>query len=106
MNQSGTHKGEIMMETKQIEIFLLKNLRFDFETMHTNPKIGDAGEYVVLGSGTATIKMLSQEEVVKNQVEGLKKSKQTVLANCQLEIESIDDRIQSLLAIAQDGVEA
>ena len=106
MNQSGTHKGEIMMETKQIEIFLLRNIQFDFETVTTNPKIGDAGEYVVLGSGTATITMLPEEAVVKNQVEGLKKSKQTVLANCQLEIESIDDRIQSLLAIAQDGVEA
>jgi len=93
------------MKTKQVEVFLLRNIQFDLEMMHTKPELGSAGEYVVLGSGTVTITMLPKAEVANNQVDALKKSKQMVLAKCQLEIESIDDRIQSLLAIGHDGEE-
>jgi len=49
--------------------------------------------------------MLPDTDVAQNYIDSLEKSKQKVLAYCQLEIESIDDKIQSLLAIGHDGVE-
>jgi len=92
------------MKTKQMEVFLLKNIKCDFEIIHTDQKLG--ADYALIGSGTTTITMLHKEEVVKNQVDALEKSKNMVLANCQLEIESIDDKIQSLLAIGHDGLQS
>lgn len=93
------------MKTKQMEVFLLKNIKYGYELVHTEPKLGAGNDYAVLGSGIVTIKMLPLEEVVKKQVNALEKSKNIVLAKCQLEVESINDRIQSLLAIGHDGVE-
>jgi len=92
------------MKTKQMEVFLLKSIKCGFELFHTDQSLGE--DYVLIGSGTATITMLPKEEVVKNQVDALEKSKNMVLANCQLEIESIDDKIQSLLAIGHDGLQS
>ena len=98
-------QGEIMMKTKQMEVFFLKSIRFGYEVIHTDQYLGEGTDYALLGSGTATITMLPEEEVVKKQVDALEKSKQVVLAKCQLEVESIDDKIQSLLAIGHEGVE-
>ena len=93
------------MKTKQLEVFLFKSIKYDHELFHTDQNLGEGNDYALLGSGTVTIKMLPKDEVVKTQVDALEKSKNMVLANCQLEIESIDDKIQSLLAIGHDGVE-
>ena len=91
------------MKTKQMKVFLLKSIKYDYEHLSAEQSLGD--DYALIGSGTATITMLPKDEVVKTQVDALEKSKNMVLANCQLEIESIDDKIQSLLAIGHDGVE-
>ena len=69
------------IKTKKVKVFLLRNVKYDFETMHTNPEFGGAGEYAVLGSGTVTITMLPKAEVANNQVDALKKSKQIVLGS-------------------------
>ena len=91
------------MKTKQMKVFLLKSIKYDYERLSAEQSLGD--DYALIGSGTATITMLPKDEVVKNQVDALKAAKQVIQANCQLEIESIDDKIQSLLAIGHDGVE-
>ena len=62
-----------------------------------------ANEYILVGSGMATINMLDSVDVNQSQIALLRKNRQTIQAKCQVEVESIDDRIQSLLAIGHDG---
>jgi len=92
------------MKTKQIKVFLYKNTKFEFESV-SSEDMSFSNDYMLLGVGTATIDMLPDTDVAQNYIDSLEKSKQKVLAYCQLEIESIDDKIQSLLAIGHDGVE-
>ena len=95
------------MQTKKVKVFLLFNIAGGFETLSSADMSTGycANDYTLLGTGTVTINMIGQKEVVLSQIEKLKASKKTIRANCQLEIESIDDRIQSLLAIGHEGVE-
>ena len=90
------------MKTKQMEVFLINNIRHGFETVSLTDMEG-CEDYVLLGSGMATINMLPNGEVTQAQIDALNASKQSIQAKCQVEIESIDDRIQSLLAIGHDG---
>ena len=91
------------MKTKQMEVFLIKSIKYDYEHLSAEQSLGD--DYALLGSGTATITMLPEDEVVKTQVDALKAIKQAIQAKCQIEIESIDEKIQSLLAIGHGGLE-
>ena len=93
------------MKTKQVEVFLLKNVKHGFETVHTNNMSINCKDYVLLGKGMTTLHLLSHTEANRAEIKALENSRQEIQAKCQLEIESIDDRIQSLLAIGHEGVE-
>lgn len=90
------------MKTKQIEVFLLNNIKHGFETVSFSD-LKDCDDYVLLGSGMATFNMLPAVDVNQSHIALLKKNRQEIQAKCQVEIESINDRIQSLLAIGYDG---
>jgi len=92
------------MKTKQVEVFLFNNIKHGYEIVCCSDMKG-CGDYVLLGSGMATFNMLSVVDVNRVQIDALNASKKEIQAQCQIEIESIDDRIQSLLAIGHDGEE-
>ena len=90
--------------SEQREVFLFKSLRSDYEAIFaTDVSEYLEDQYVLLGSGMATIEMLDPIVVTQNQITVLRKSKQTIQAKHQLELELIDDRIQSLSAIGHES---
>jgi len=93
------------MKTNRVEVFLLKNVKHGFETVHISDMSIDFKDYVLLGKGITTLHLLSHAEANRAEIKALKNSRQEIQAKCQLEIESIDGRIQSLLAIGHEGVE-
>ena len=95
------------MKTKQVEVFLLHSLVRGREMISSSDMSTGyfADEHILIGTGMATINMLPSVDLNQSQIALLQKNKQAIQANCQVQIESIDDRIQSLLAIGHDGEE-
>jgi|GEM_PF-4116327 len=93
------------MQTKQVEVFLLHSLVRGGEMISSSDMSTGyfADEYILIGTGMATINMLPSVDVNQSQIALLQKNKQAIQAKCQVQIESIDDRIQSLLAIGHEG---
>jgi len=60
---------------------------------------GSADGYVKLGTAQITVTFDDDDKIVDNMVVALKAQKQKVQADAQVEINRLDERIQSLLAL-------
>lgn len=57
------------------------------------------GDYVKVGTATITVELISQDEMLGNQIDSLKAEKTKLMAEHQKALTSIDSKIQQLLAI-------
>lgn len=92
------------MSTRQMEVFLTKSINSGYEHISdTNLAEGCfSEEYILIGKGTATIE-IDDSDVTEKVVACLNRQKQKLIADHVVEIEKLDEKIQSLLAIGHDG---
>jgi hypothetical protein len=89
------------METKTVKVYKYKNIKVNYDFISDYEKHADT-EHVLLGVGEAVIELLPQETVVNMHIEALKSAKKEVQANCEVMLEKLDEKIQSLMAISHE----
>ena len=84
------------METKKVKCYLFKS-PYGSETVYEKDSFSG---YALIGvCESAEFAMFDPAEVVRNQIDALEAEKKKELADSQIRINAIDEKIQSLLAI-------
>ena len=87
------------MATKEIEVWLQKRIDCNHEAVFQHEHLND---YIALGKGVVTIELFEQDET--ELVVALLKGKiQKERAESEVRVEELQDKIQQLLAIGNDG---
>lgn len=89
--------------SKQIKIWMIKSIEYGTELIidYDPSRMSD---YIVLGEGFAEITPTDTDPHL-TEAEALERKKSDMMADHELAIEKIDERIQSLLAISHSGSE-
>ena len=87
------------MKTKRMNVHLLKSIDHGYETFHTGTLPG----YVQIGiAKDVEFSLASDEEQVRDAIAELEKARSREMAESQARLNSINERIQSLLAITHE----
>jgi hypothetical protein len=81
------------------KVYLLTSAAYSTEIVALKDWSKDDSEYVLAGVGECEFEMIDEAEQVKAAVAALEAAKQKEMADSQRRLNSLDARIQSLLAI-------
>lgn len=88
-----------MPKTKEIKIWLHKSINCGHTTVFVYPEMDG---YICLGSCVAVIDLVEQDETAL-VVDALNGQIQKEMADSEVRVEKIQDKIQQLLALSHDG---
>lgn len=92
------------MDSKEFNIEMLKSIKYHYTIIAEEGKYGkDDTDYIVVARGTATMKPVSEQDENLEEIEKLCLLKVKLQADTEVQLEKIEGKIQSLLAIEYDG---
>ena len=95
------------MSKLTVDVIFCKNLEFNYDAcvqVKPGKSLSEAmpSEYIEVGR-LANVTVEIKDDVTPEQIEALKAKKQDIAAKAQVEMNNLDEQIQSLLAIECDS---
>jgi hypothetical protein len=92
------------MESKEFNIEMLRHTKYGYTVIAEKGKYGkDDAEFVLVARGIAIMQPVPENEQQLEEIEKLCLQKVKLQADTEVQIEKIEERIQSLLSIGHDG---